>query len=473
MIRYVLLLTPCLLNAAIADANWPQFRGPDAAGVSQEGKPPGEFGRDKALAWKAAAGEGISSPIVWGDRVFITGAEAGRPRMICLSRRDGSRLWERELPAVKQETVHRTSHPVSATPATDGRRVAGYFPGTGLVVWDMEGKELWRKEMEMPFVVNGSGTSPIFAGERVVLCCDQQGGKSFLLAADAATGKTLWQTPRPLAVSSYTTPVLWKRGGGAEDIVVSGSLKVTGYNPADGTERWSTGGTEAVSVCPTPVVGNGRLYIMSRSFGEAPAPAGLEGLLLIADKDKSGGLSREESPFFQKDGIYDFIDLNRDGSITADELKTTTAHMKGSDFGLFALNDPGQATGTLGKEHTAWKHQKGTAKVATPLLYRDRLWVVADGGMVTCTDAQTGRLIFERQRLGGSAGGDYYASPVAAGDHIYLCSTRGVLSVLEQGDALKVTHTAELGAPVLATPAISGGLLMVRAGTELLAFGQP
>ena len=465
----LLLLLP--LATASADTHWPQFRGPGATGVAAEGKPPAEFGPDKALAWKAPAGEGISSPVVWGERVFITGAEDRKPRIICLSRKDGSRLWTHELPAVPQETVHRTSHPVSATPATDGQRVIGYFPGTGLVAWDMEGKELWRNELERPFVVNGNGTSPIIAGERVFLCCDQQGGKSFLLAVDATTGKTLWQMLRPLAVSSYTTPVIWKRGG-SEDLIVSGSLKVTGYNPADGTERWSTGGTEAVSVCPTPVTGNGKLYIMSRSFGEAPAPAGLEGLLLIADKDKSGGLSREETPFFQKDGVYDFIDTSRDGSITADELKATTAHMKGSDFGLFALNDPGTATGSLGEEHTAWKHRKGTAKVATPLLYEDRLWVVADGGMVTCTHAQNGEAIFERQRLGGKAGGDYYSSPVAADGRIYLCSTSGVVSVLETGDTLKVTHTAELGAPILATPAISGGLLLVRSGAELLAFGS-
>ncbi len=456
---------------APAQSDWPQFRGPNAAGISQDASPPLKFSPTESVAWKAAVPAGISSPVVIGTRVFLTGLDNDRPLMICLDRANGRELWRREVPGGKPQAVHKTSHAVSATPCADSTRVAGWFPSFGLVAWNHEGKEIWRREMEPPFVVNGSGTSPILAGDKVILACDQQGGKSFLLAADAANGKTIWQTLRPLAVSSYATPVIWKRGD-LEEIVVSGSLKVSGYGLADGAERWTCRGTEAVSVCPTPVLGDGMCYIMSRSFGEQPPPAGLEGLLLVADKDKSGGLSREETPFFQKDGIYDFIDSSRDGSITADELKATTAHMEGADFGLFALRDPGKAGGDITGTHTAWKHQQGTAKVASPLLYRDRLWVVADGGLLTCTDAKTGKVIFERQRLGKDGGGDYFASPVAADGRIFLCSTRGVVTVVEAADTLKILHQTNLGAPILATPALSGGLLLIRSGPILWAFGK-
>ena len=108
----------------------------------------------------------------------------------------------------------------------------------------------------------------------------------------------------------------------------------------------------------------------------------------------------------------------------------------------------------------------------SPLLYRDRLWVVADGGLLTCTEATTGAVIFERQRLGKDGGGDYFASPVAAAGRIYLCSTRGVVTVIEPADTLKIAHQTNLGAPILATPAISGNLLLVRAGETLFAFGK-
>ena len=122
-----------------------------------------------------------------------------------------------------------------------------------------------------------------------------------------------------------------------------------------------------------------------------------------------------------------------------------------SDFGLFALRDPGEAIGDLSATHVAWKHQKGIAKVSSPLLYRNRLWVIADGGLMTCTDPATGRIIFDRERLGANAGGDYFASPVAADGRIFLCSSRGTVSVIEAADTLNVILQTSLGAPIHAT----------------------
>ncbi|MGI8603394.1 MAG: hypothetical protein ACR2OZ_10380 [Verrucomicrobiales bacterium] len=171
-----------------------------------------------------------------------------------------------------------------------------------------------------------AGATRRVAGGKVILCCDQQGGKSFLLAADPATGATVWQTPRPQAVSAYTTPVIWRRKSG-EEVVVVGSLRVTAYGLVDGKERWTVGGLEAVSVCPTPVIGDGQLYVMSRSFGGSAMPAGMEAMMLLADKDKNGKLTREEAPFLMKDGAFDFIDSDRDGSITAGESKAASEHL--------------------------------------------------------------------------------------------------------------------------------------------------
>ena len=325
---------------------------------------------------------GVSSPIVWDERIFLTGIQNARPHLLCLDRRDGRVLWQRAVPADKPESVHQSGGPASATPVTDGQRVMGWFPTFGLMAWDLDGNELWRRPVDAPFVVNGSGTSPILADGRLILCCDQQGGKSFLLAADPATGKTLWQTARPQAVSSYTTPVVWRRAAGTE-VVIAGSLRVAAYRLEDGIERWSAGGLEAVSVCPTPVIGGGHLHVMSRSLG-GHTPPGIEALPALADKDRNGRLSRDEVPFLERDGAFDFIDSSRDGFISNEELKSAGELISQSDFGLFALRDPGEAIGDLSATHVAWKHQKGIAKVSSPLLYRNRLWVVADGGLMTC-----------------------------------------------------------------------------------------
>ena len=308
------------IGSAHADARWPQFRGPESSGVADDARPPAEFGPEKAVVWKTAVPPGVSSPIVWDERIFLTGIQNARPHLLCLDRRDGRLLWQRAVPADELESVHQSGGPASATPVTDGQRVIGWFPMFGLMAWDLDGNELWRQPVDAPFVVNGSGTSPILADGRLILCCDQQGGKSFLLAADPATGKTLWQTARPQAVSGYTTPVVWRRAAGTE-VVIVGSLRVAAYRLEDGIERWSAGGLEAVSVCPTPVIGDGHLHVMSRSLG-GHAPPGIEALPALADKDRNGRLSRDEVPFLERDGAFDFIDASRDGFISNEELKS-------------------------------------------------------------------------------------------------------------------------------------------------------
>ena len=251
------------------------------------------------------------------------------------------------------------------------------------------------------------------------------------------------------------------------------ALRVTGYGLTDGKEHWSVGGLEAVSVCPTPVVGDGQLYVMSRSFGGSAIPSGMEAMMLLADKDKDGNLTREEAPFLMKDGAFDFIDSNRNGSITADESKAASEHLKRAEFGLFALRDPETATGDLTATHIVWKHQKGIAKVSSPLLYRDRLWVIADGGLLTCTEPKTGRIIFDRQRLGPEAGGDYFASPVAADGRIFLCSKRGAVTSRRSRRHTKDPSSKQPWTPRSWPPLrFAGDQLLIRTANDLYAFGN-
>jgi outer membrane protein assembly factor BamB len=470
----LLLLFSFLPVLAFADVpSWPQFRGANGQGIAAASeKPPVEFGPDQRLLWKTAVPEGVSSPSIWGDRIFLTAASGAQQWLLGLNRQDGKILWRHEVPAPGPASLHRTNRSAAATPATDGKRVYAYHAGFGLLACDFDGKEVWRFPMAAPFVVNGSGTSPIVADGKVILVCDQQGGNSFVLALDAETGHQAWLTPRPQAVSAYTTPVIWRREGGAE-VVVGGSLRVTSYGLTDGKERWTAGGLEGVSVCPTPVLGEGRLYLMSRSFGgSAPGPSAVAGMFL-ADGDKDGRLSRKEAPFLEKDGVFDFMDQDRDGLVSGDEANRAMEWTRLGDYGLFALKDPGAASGLLSADFTVWKHRSGIAKVASPVLSDGRLFVVQDGGMVTCTDAATGTLIFERERLGGEAGGDYFASPVVADGRIYVCSTRGVVTVLEAGPSLKILARNAVGEPVLASPALAGNRIYIRGASHLLAFGNP
>jgi len=452
-----------------AAPSWPQFRGPNCQGVDDSGQPPVAFGPEANLLWKVQIPPGFSSPCVWGDHIFLTAHDAGKLSTLCIARRDGKILWQRPAPTDEVEEVHKASNSASATPVTDGKRVYVYFASFGLIAYDFKGREQWQKPLPVPFVVNGSGTSPALCGGRLILNCDQQGGKSVLLALDPRNGKTLWQTPRSDFPSGYTTPVLWKQNG-AEEIVVAGSLRVVGYALRDGKERWSVRGLEAVSVCPTPALGDGQLYLMSRSLGEGGSklPSFAE-LLALMDKNGDGKIAKAEAvgPLSQ-DGAFEFVDRDRDGFITAAEWAESEEFISKGESGIFALRAPG--AGDVTETHVAWKQKRGVAPVSSPLFYRGHIYVVQDGGRVSCYNAKTGEKSFEQERL--NAEGEYFASPVAAHGTVYFASTRGTVSAVQAGETLKVIARNELREPIMATPAIADSKLYIRTGNHLWAFGR-
>ena len=189
-------------------------------------------------------------------------------------------------------------------------------------------------------------------------------------------------------------------------------------------------------------------------------------------KAVEAALREFESGPLQKDGGFDFVDRNRDGAVTSEELGTAAAYLRRAEYGVFALGDPGDQTGDLTGTHVQWRHQKGVAKVTSPVLLDGRLVVVQDGGMVTSTEADTGRIVFERERLGADGGGDYFASPITDGMQVCFCSLRGVVTIAGAGEAFSVLRQVKLGETISATPALVGPRLYVRSTGSLWLFSE-
>jgi len=465
-------LTSILVFATVtvlsaATPQWPQFRGSNSSGVAENDKPPVEFGPKTNLLWKTEVPAGLSSPCVWGDHIFLTAMEDEKLVTLAVNRQNGSILWRKTVRPDPLKELHKKNHPAAATPATDGKSVCVYQAGATLITYDFDGRELWRKPMRGLLARNGSGTSPAMLDGRLVLNCDVEEGKSFIAAFDPATGRELWRTSRVQFMSGYTTPIRWQREG-HDEVVVVGSLRVVGYNLRDGKERWSIGGTEAVSVCPTPVLGDRRLFVMSRSMSGMKMPA-FALFVLGVDKDADGKISREEIPKqFIEQGMFAGIDRDQDGFLTEKEWSEAMAFLEQADYGIFALNP--SATGDVTTNSIVWKSKKGVASVSSPLFYRGRVYVAQDGGRVTSFNAKTGEKYFEQERLG--ADGDYYASPIAADGKVYLSSGKGIVTVVEIADTLQVKARNTVGEPIYATPAIADNKLYVRSERHLWAFGR-
>lgn len=416
--------------------------------------------------WKTPLPSGASSPCLWDDRVFLTAFSEGKLETLCLDRSDGIVRWRREAPLQRLETFHpRDGSPASATPATDGQRVVVYFGSCGLLCYDFSGKELWRLPLPVPEQVGGfgSGTSPVIAGDRVLLNRDQLSGSEFL-AVDLHTGRVIWRADRAELSSSYTTPVLWERGGKRE-VVLAGCYQMRAYDLATGTERWRVQGLP-VSVCPTPVIGDGLLFFAGWSPGgsDSPMPA-FDTLTEQLDKDRDDAIAHHEAEGMIK-GLFATFDLNRDARITRQEWQDVLKVISGGKNSLLAIRPGGQ--GDITTSHVAWERKRGLPYVASPLYYRGRIYLIKDGGLLSCFEAASGKEIFVQERIGAS--GSYYASPVAANGRIYVAALNGVVTVLAAGNRSEVLARASFGERIRATPALAGNHLYLRTENHLHAF---
>ncbi len=419
--------------------NWPSFRGPSGSGVADGQDPPTTWDAETGgnVLWKTPIpGLGHSSPIIWGDRIFLTTAISADPNSIfrygtdgrqdrrsdrsphvwqvySIDRRSGAVVWVRE-PTTGRPSVQR--HPknsyASATPATDGEHVVVLIATGGLLAYDFDGNLLWQVELG-PLDAGasydgtyqwGSASSPIIWNGLVIVQADQQEG-SFIAAFDVETGEEIWRTPRDL-ISSFSTPTIHV-GADRVELVTNGAGTMFGYDPSNGEELWRMSGS---------------------SLNTTPTPVSHEGLIFVT----SGYRTR---PIFAV----------REG----------------------ATGDISLAAGESSSPRVAWSSSRDGPYIASPLVYRGYLYVVSANGVLTVFESATGERAYKRRI--GDRGGAYSASPVAAAGRIYLTSEDGDIFVLRAGPEYELLATNRMHEVCLATPAISAGQIFIRTTGHLYA----
>lgn len=468
LIALMSLCALCTAPSAEAATYWPQFRGPGGSGVADGQKPPIHFGPGSNELWKVSVSSGASSPCVWGNSIFLTAFNDGKLETIRLNRKNGEVQWRQTAPATQIEKFHATEgSPASATSATDGRNVVSYFGSCGLICYDFAGKEKWRLELPTAQQTGdfGSGTSPILAGKLVLLNRDQSQG-SELLAVDLRNGKIAWRADRSDMNSSFGTPVVWKTKG-IEEVVLPGYLELRSYDLKKGGEHWRVRGLPS-AICTTPIVGDGLLFFAGWSPGGSDAPMpGFEQIAEKEDANKDGVITYEEaSPGMRS--FFASYDRNGDKRLTREEWDGFRAALAKGKNVLVAVRPGGK--GDVSESYVAWKQTRGLPYVPSPLFYRGHVYVIKDGGMLSCFKAQSGEPVYQQERIG--AQGSYYSSPVAADGRLYVSSVSGALSVVDAGEKPDVLGRTEFKERLVATPAIVDNKLYVRTADHLWAFGK-
>jgi outer membrane protein assembly factor BamB len=436
--RLALLLVLLVAPPAFPD-NWPSFRGPSASGVSDGQDLPTEWdvASSRNVRWtRELPGVGHSSPIVWGDRIFVTTAVAAEApklvlgdkgdtepvadrgpvswRLLCLDATTGEILWDREAYRGSPRAMrHVKASQANATPTTDGKTVVALFGSEGLAAFDRDGKPLWRVDLGVldPGLLDdpksqwGHGSSPVIFEDLAIVQVDRHSG-SFLAAYDLATGRQTWKVSREER-PVWATPTLHVVDGRPE-LVVVGGVHVRGYDPRTGEERWRFKDVAEVKT-PTPFVSHG-LVIFAGGYRGRPLFAireGAKGDVSVADDARSG-------PFL------------------------------------------------------AWRSEPGGPYTTTPVAYRDLLYMVRDEGILGVYDVETGALVY-RERTGTT----HSSSPIASDGKVYVAGEEGQILVLRAGRTFDVLARNEMGETVFATPAIANGAMFVRTGGHLYSIGAP
>lgn len=439
----LLLIVACAYVPAQAPqhAHWPQWRGPFFNGMAR-GDAPTSWSDTSNVKWKAAIpGKGLSTPVIWGDRIFLTTAiPTGKPaaaapsadpqtggqgrgqggrgaggdtapqpeqrfEVLALDRKTGKIVWQKTAKvAAPHEGYHRVYGSfASNSPVTDGKNVYAFFGSRGLYAYDFNGKLIWEKDFGVQMKIKlgfGEGTAPLLDGDRLFLVFDHEAG-SFMVALDKRNGKELWRVSRDEG-TSWSTPLAIEHGG-RKQLIVAATKKVRSYDPENGKVIWEAAGLGANTI-PMPVYYNGIVYVMS----------GFRDPKLMA------------------------IKLGKEGDLT-------------------------------GSDSILWTQTRGLAYTTSPVLHENRLYFVTDNGLISAYNAFTGEAYFAQTRLPKTY--NFKASPVGANGKLYLATEDGDVVVVKMGEKLEVIATNTLADQVfLASPVIAGGELFLRGQNQLFCI---
>ena len=467
----VLALGAVAAATTAADPDWTRFRGPNGSGISEATDIPTEFGPDRNLVWRLPLPGGHSSPILWKDRIYLTAWRGGDAlSTIAIDREKGEIIWERPAPRVTPVIVDKRNNPASPSPAVEDDAVYSFFPDYGLIAYDAAGNQRWTLPLGPFDNIYGMGASPVIVGDLLVLAIDQSTG-SYLLALDKRTGAERWRAERPEAKSGHATPILWTAPDGQQQILLPGSFLLTAYAADTGEKLWWVRGL-SFEIKSTPVILGDTVFIngygapVNDPGNKIDIPAA-DDVWPGADADGNGTLSQAEFPTFTPAFWFGVADLDRSGQLSRDEWEYYRAALD-SENGMLAirLGGSGDTTETAVK----WKYQRAVPQLPSPLVFRNVLYMVNDGGIVTTLDPETGERIAQG-RLTGALGA-YYASPVAADGHVYFVSERGAVAVLPPGGDLTPLVVNDLAEDAYATPAFADGRIYIRTVEALYAFGE-
>ena len=460
--RIVLLISLVLILGCGRDGeNWTRFRGDNGSGVSASTGLPTEFGPEKNKVWEAQIPFGRSSPIIDGDRIYVSATDDGKFVTMALDRSTGKTLWSNTLEPRRSDEFHHDTDSATTTPVSDGKNVYVFFQEYGLVSYDKNGNERWTLELGPFRNFYSIAASPVLGGNTLYMLCDQVEG-SFLVAVDKNNGKEKWRRNRPARLESYTTPILYPATGKPAALIVYGSGWVDAYDPATGKSIWAVGevGMGPVS---SPVIAGDTLFVAGPNHAEQDWPP-YEAIATEFDKDKDGEISREEGEGSWIVEHFGWLDRDASGAISEKDWNTIGEGMVTDNWGVYAIKLPEGD----GKPEKLWNYRQNITEIATPLVH-DGVFYMVNNGIVTSLDIKTGEMIKRDRIAEGSP--KVYASPIAADGKIYLGTLEGSMVVLKAAGEWETLASVDLDEEIWASPAIADGRLYVRTRGKLYAFG--